>query len=577
MTLPAVPTDTLADRLLGLRDAVSALRFDLSGPVAARLRPLRDRIADDIAGQAVRVRDFDAPLLAVFGGVTGAGKSTCLNSLVGQRIVKTGVLRPTTYAPTLVTSPQDAEAFSFGRVLPDLPRVSGLPDVPAGGESDSGVLRLLPAAPLSPGLALLDAPDIDSVSSSNRDLADQLLDAADLWLWFTSAGKYADEESMRYLRRARERNTALAIILTQVPSGDTAEVLDDFRDKLAAEGLGDVPVLVVPLTIVTDGRLPDETIAPLREWLAPLTDAEARLAMRRRTLQGALNALPGEVAPLLDAVGDEQRAARRLAEDAERTYDDVQVEFGDALEQGLPLREEVLSRWDRFVGGGQLLRVAERVGEQARTWLREALSGSGAAVERPLEREVRMEVGSTVTDLTLQLNDLAAAETADAWERLPAGADLLNRHPELRAAAQDLKERTEDEVRDWERTVAHLVETKGVERRSTARWASGAINAVATGGIVIAFAQTGGLTGAEAGIATAAGAANQALLVKLLGEANLRWLLARAREDLIARFQVLAEAERARYDMVLADAVPTDEEAGGIPEALAALQQAARW
>jgi hypothetical protein len=42
------------------------------------------------------------------------------------------------------------------------------------------------------GLALLDAPDIDSVVVENRQLAAQLLAAADLWLFVTSAARYAD-------------------------------------------------------------------------------------------------------------------------------------------------------------------------------------------------------------------------------------------------------------------------------------------------------------------------------------------------------------------------------------------------
>ena len=39
---------------------------------------------------------------------------------------------------------------------------------------------------------MLDAPDIDSVVVQNRQLASQLLAAADLWLFVTSAARYAD-------------------------------------------------------------------------------------------------------------------------------------------------------------------------------------------------------------------------------------------------------------------------------------------------------------------------------------------------------------------------------------------------
>ncbi|WIM73044.1 hypothetical protein QP028_04990 [Corynebacterium suedekumii] len=36
---------------------------------------------------------------------------------------------------------------------------------------------------MSPGLALLDAPDFDSIDDRNRALASQLLAAADLWVF----------------------------------------------------------------------------------------------------------------------------------------------------------------------------------------------------------------------------------------------------------------------------------------------------------------------------------------------------------------------------------------------------------
>jgi hypothetical protein len=53
-------------------------------------------------------------------------------------------------------------------------------------------LRLVTSEELWPGLAILDAPDIDSVEIANHDLAAQLLGAADLWLFVTTAARYAD-------------------------------------------------------------------------------------------------------------------------------------------------------------------------------------------------------------------------------------------------------------------------------------------------------------------------------------------------------------------------------------------------
>ena len=64
-----------------------------------------------------------------------------------------------------------------------------------------------------PGLALIDAPDVDSVVAANRDLATQLLAAADLWIFVTTAARYADAVPWELLRGASERGTAVAVIV----------------------------------------------------------------------------------------------------------------------------------------------------------------------------------------------------------------------------------------------------------------------------------------------------------------------------------------------------------------------------
>ena len=43
------------------------------------------------------------------------------------------------------------------------------------------------------GLALVDAPDIDSLEHANRALADRLVEAADLCCFVTTATRYADQ------------------------------------------------------------------------------------------------------------------------------------------------------------------------------------------------------------------------------------------------------------------------------------------------------------------------------------------------------------------------------------------------
>src|SRR5919106_1546812 len=124
-----------------------------------------------------------------------------------------GVLRPTTRAPVLVYHPDEAEWFTGDRILPELARVT------ASDLAKPGALSLVADDAVPQGLALLDAPDIDSVVTENRQLAGQLLAAADLWLFVTTAARYADAVPWDLLRAAVERSAAVAVVLDRVPPG----------------------------------------------------------------------------------------------------------------------------------------------------------------------------------------------------------------------------------------------------------------------------------------------------------------------------------------------------------------------
>src|SRR5687768_7249669 len=110
MLVNMTPEDLVA-ALDALADAVAAVSFDLPGLQRGSHRRERDRVASDIAGHAARLRDLGAPLLVVVGGVTGAGKSTFVNTMVGRETLTTGPLRPTTSVPALVCHPSEAGWF----------------------------------------------------------------------------------------------------------------------------------------------------------------------------------------------------------------------------------------------------------------------------------------------------------------------------------------------------------------------------------------------------------------------------------------------------------------------------------
>ena len=228
-----------------------------------------------------------------------------------------GLLRPTTRSPVLVHHPDDASWFGAERLLPDLERV----DHPT---TDPAALQLVAADEVPAGLAILDAPDVDSVVEENRELAAQLLAAADLWLFVTSAARYADQVPWEFLRQAAERSTSVAIVLDRTPAEAVQTVATHLARMLASRGLKDSPLFVVHEgPISEDELLPADHVAEIRGWLESLAgDAGARQQVVIQTLDGAVRTLTRRTYPVADAAAEQVAVADRLRHDATAAYDD---------------------------------------------------------------------------------------------------------------------------------------------------------------------------------------------------------------------------------------------------------------
>ena len=84
----------LAPALVALRDAVAATRFDLAGEGAVEAEEARDAVVHQVDDYLLpRLRSLDAPVLAVVGGSTGAGKSTLVNSLLREEARAQGLVQ----------------------------------------------------------------------------------------------------------------------------------------------------------------------------------------------------------------------------------------------------------------------------------------------------------------------------------------------------------------------------------------------------------------------------------------------------------------------------------------------------
>ncbi|MBD4501621.1 ABC transporter, partial [Xanthomonas citri pv. citri] len=81
----------------------AALELPFETATAGQDRAERERTLHQIDDYVLpRLESLDAPLLAVVGGSTGAGKSTLVNALVGHEVSRSSALRPTTRQPLLL-------------------------------------------------------------------------------------------------------------------------------------------------------------------------------------------------------------------------------------------------------------------------------------------------------------------------------------------------------------------------------------------------------------------------------------------------------------------------------------------
>jgi energy-coupling factor transporter ATP-binding protein EcfA2 len=551
--------------LAALRRELAALPLPVELPGSREARHERTSLLGQLDDYVIpRLGQLDAPLLVVVGGSTGAGKSTLVNTLVGSEVSRSGVLRPTTRGPVLACAPADVPWFADDRVLPGLARTSG-------DAGDARSLRITPAESIAPGLALLDAPDIDSVVAANRELATSLLAAADLWLFVTTAARYADAVPWDLLHTAAERSTALAVVLNRIPPGATAEIAPDLAGMLARNGLAGTPLLTVPETDLQSGMLPVDAVAPVRQWLDGLAaDAEARAAVVRGTLRGTLNSLSPRVMLVAEAADEQGAALDRLRGEVTAAYDQALDSVAQGVRAGSMLRGEVLARWQEYVGTGQFMASLEsRIGAfRDRIW--NAISGRKAP-----DVEVSDAVENSVEDLVVAASDAAAERLVRSWRGDPAGRSVLAAtEQDLSRSSAKLRHRLEGEIRGWQEFVLGLVAEAGADKRTAARAASLGVNGVGLAVMLGVFAHTGGLTGGEIAVAGGTSVAGQRLLEAVFGDEAVRRLAGQARVQLLDRVRAVLDDEAGRFTDLLDAAGQPD----GAPlrEAMAAVAAARR-
>ena len=596
---PRVRVDArlLEATLLNLRKRIAGvpLVFDIAGAdeVTAERAKLVSQIDDYLLP---RVRQSAAPLLVALVGSTGAGKSTLVNSVVGTRVSLTGVRRPTTNSPVLACHPDDIHWFAENMFLPTLPRVrqEGL-----ARPGRDGLLVLAASEGMTKGIALLDTPDIDSVVRAHYDFAYQFLDASDLWLFMTSASRYADAPVWELLQHARDRGAALGVVLSRVPPSHRTELVAHFSAMLDANGIQADHRFVIPETGIVDGFLPDDIFQPIRDWLNETAQhADRRVAVLSQTMAGVLDTFKTRVPRLAAHVDAQVVLATRLRREAENAYATALGEFDEGTHGGRLLVGEVLARWQDYAASGDLgtalrgkrgVATIRRGGKRART---DATANRFAALEAALR--------AALEALVVSVADRAAEQATRVWRDNPGGAALLATAEASRvrgerakrefesafgpppedqpdaadgaAAARpgsfdrsspDLPLRVSRAVSAWQDQLMRLVQSDGARRPG-----GGAVRDAAAVSVVTLVAMLGAPTEVGAFAPAPRETAQEGkdgiaevpreVLASIFGNSDSAELIARARHDLRQRIGLLLDEELLRFGEAIDEAGQVD-------------------
>ena len=337
------------------------------------------------------------------------------------------------------------------------------------------------------------------------------------------------------------------------------EVSSHLIRMLSARGLKDSPLFTVPETQLSeDGLIPAASVAAIRNWLQDLAaDADARTAVVRQTLGGAIRTIAQKAHHVADASQAQVDMTTRLRRDVRDSYDLAMARIDEASADGTLLRGEVLSRWQEFVGTGELLKSLE----SKVSWLRDRITNAIKGAP-PSATKVTVAVESGLQTLILEHAEAAAERTDAAWRSLDAGRTLLDdTRTDLSRASREIRISSERMVRDWQASVLDLVRTEGADKRTTARFLAYGVNGLSVALMVVVFASTGGVTGAEVGIAGGSAVLGQKLLEAVFGDDAVRRLAKSARDSLRVRVDALMQTEQQRFLDLLDSAAITPDSA----------------
>ncbi len=349
-----------------------------------------------------------------------------------------------------------------------------------------------------------------------------------MWLFVTTAARYADAVPWEFLRSAVTRGTAVAVVLDRVPPEATAEVrahLASHADRAGSRRAHRC----------SSCRRPRRTTRCCRRTSSSRSAAgctaiagdsggarRGRAAHPRRG--GAFARRPGcSCWPRL--LTPRPRRWSRLRREVDTAYDDG----AGARRRGQRRRVTAARRGARPLAGVRRHRRDDaRPGVQGRPAARPG--DRGGAGQAGARRRTSPRRWSPASRRWCGRPPTTAAERAGtAWRGRPGRRAAARRATTCAAARPELAAATARAVRDWQAGVLELVRSQGQGKRTTARYLAFGVNGLGLMVMIVVFAHTGGLVAGEVAVAGGASALSQKILEAVLGDQAVRSLAEQAR------------------------------------------------
>lgn len=449
----------LADLIARTISALDNARLPLDLPGSMQLNDARKRLRTQLAARILpHLRTDGLPTVTVLGGSSGAGKSTIFNSLLGEDISPASVIRPTTRTPVISVHPKDTKVME-DHAIAEMGRVV---------VTDKAI----------PGLILVDAPDLDSVDANNREISRRLLDAADFWLFVTTASRYGDALAWQTLVDANERGMSTAIVLNRVSLEALPKIRADLTERLDAVDMGEVPLLIVPDAGPRDSRLDPDDVTEIRDWLHVIASTRVGEVLVEKMSDAMLPDLRRQLIELSEAVEMQANSVQSLADRAKAEAEQPMSKLASNARSGRYGQGAPTTSWLTFASTGGVLDSLV-AGEKPRVSDGRKKSQRDAAAKTVFEG-VRgaIEVGFSQAVVTLQ------GKIDKSWRE-----DMVNTEEYRDEAAKriDTSEITKDVVEQWledlAKAVAAVPENPWFTREGTAALlgsAAGGVNGAET-------------------------------------------------------------------------------------------------